>query len=665
MAINKTEELHNLDFTVGIRSQQINENFDLLRRWIEAERLRAGGWGLVEGFELTKDLSDFSIHVSEGTLINQDGKEVKVDEYKFIAGPPVYKELTEETVVGAEGLIQLEHPAYSNIEKHCIIYNPPQNPILHDEEFSILNLDTGTYLTTKDIIFIDQDSVIINTDYVGARIQINYLYANDRIDAILLKKDGSEYIYEIGIISTSPSQEVIKDYLDKGYYLIGFAYWHIGTEVDVQFITVDRTLRPIFVDENNNLYINGILYTGHKFIYFNKPDNPLENDLWYDTEKEILYIWRPNKETGEYEWKAINDLSRFYREYGIFTELENPDDLQTFTFEEKQNLRFIPGYNQLTIVIDQVVIMRDQFEELYDDVRYESDGVTGYGFKLKTPLERPSIVEVYCDHSVNTNSDAMELFPHIASFVDTKVFTIQSDTDSNIFTTDGEYELGNNQLEVWLNGVLLNSPNLFCELKADETASTADDLGILSNKFQVLVTLKAEDTITYRITRHMATYDNFRKVSDALNEKVNTAIDELHESQVELDNLINNVSSAINDIKESNTQLNKKVSTIENNYISKETGVTAEDLADDLKSKVISGIQYFNQSAVSSEITLMNFSENDFFSLYWINDMTRLILIRDTDYNISAIENGIVINLEPQWINDTAIIYIEAINLGA
>ena len=606
MAINKTEELHNLDFTVGIRSQQINENFDLLRRWIEAERLRAGGWGLVEGFELTKDLSDFSIHVSEGTLINQDGKEVKVDEYKFIAGPPVYKELTEETVVGAESFIQLEHPAYSNIEKHCIIYNPPQNPTLHDEEFSILNLDTGTYLTTRDIIFIDQDSVIINTDYVGARIQINYLYANDRIDAILLKKDGSEYIYEIGI-----------------------------------------------------------LYTGHKFIYFDKPDNPLENDLWYDTEKEILYIWRPNKETGEYEWKAINDLSRFYREYGIFTELENPDDLQTFTFEEKQNLRFIPGYNQLTIVIDQVVIMRDQFEELYDDVRYESDGVTGYGFKLKTPLERPSIVEVYCDHSVNTNSDAMELFPHIASFVDTKVFTIQSDTDSNIFTTDGEYELGNNQLEVWLNGVLLNSPNLFCELKADETASTADDLGILSNKFQVLVTLKAEDTITYRITRHMATYDNFRKVSDALNEKVNTAIDELHESQVELDNLINNVSSAIDDIKESNTQLNQKVSTIEDNYISKETGVTAEDLADDLKSKVISGIQYFNQSAVSSEITLMNFSENDFFSLYWINDMTRLILIRDTDYNISAIENGIVINLEPQWINDTAIIYIEAINLGA
>ena len=51
--------------------------------------------------------------------------------------------------------------------------------------------------------------------------------------------------------------------------------------------------------------------------------------------------------------------------------------------------------------------------------------------------------------------------------------------------------------------------------------------------------------------------------------------------------------------------------------------------------------------------------------IFWIKDMTRLILIKDTDYNVSSIDNGIVINLEPQWIDDTAIIYIEAINLGA
>lgn len=664
MAINKTEELHNLDFTVGIRSQQINENFDLLRRWIEAERLRVGGWGLVEGFELTKDLSDFSIHVSEGTLINQDGKEVKVDEYKFIAGPPVYKELTQEAVVSTEGYIQLEHPAYSNIQKHCIIYDPPNYSELYDEEFNILNLDTGTYLTTKDIIFIDQDSVIVNSEYIGARVQINYLYANDRIDAILLKKDGSEYIYEIGIISTSPSQEVIQDYLDKGYYLIGFAYWHIGTEVDVQFITVDRTLRPIFVDEDNRLYLNGVLYTGDKFIYFVQPENPVENDLWYDTENEILYIWRPDKETGEYEWIPVNDLSRFYREYGIYTEAENPEDLQTFTFEDKANLRFVPGHNQLTVVIDQVVIMRDQFEELSEEPEYEDEACTGYGFKLKNPLERPSIVEVYCDHSVNTKASTLELFPHTAAFIDTQTYTV-SDNIVSIYNTNGEYELGNHQLEVYLNGIALSNPDQFCELKIDETPSTVDDFGILSNKFQILTSLKTGDRIIYRITRQMSTYDNFRKITDILNEKVDNALNKLNESKIELDNLIDNISKTIDNLEENNTQLETAISNIEEDYISKTIGVTIDNLVEDIKIKLIKGTQHFNQSAVSSEITLMNFSESDFFSLYWIKDMTRLILIKDTDYNVSSIDNGIVINLEPQWIDDTAIIYIEAINLGA
>ena len=48
-------ELNTLDFSLGIRAGEINDNFDLLRYWIEAERLRVGGWGIVEGFELSKD----------------------------------------------------------------------------------------------------------------------------------------------------------------------------------------------------------------------------------------------------------------------------------------------------------------------------------------------------------------------------------------------------------------------------------------------------------------------------------------------------------------------------------------------------------------------------------------------------------------------------------
>ena len=666
MAINQTEKLHNLDFTTGVRSQQINENFNLLKKWIEAERLRIGGWGLVEGFELTKDLSDFSIHVSAGTLINEDGEEVKVGEYKFIAGAPVYKELTEELTVGKEGVITLSHPAYSNIQKHTIIYDPPNYPDLYDEELKVVVVDSGITLTTKDIRFIDENMMIINSDYFGQKVRINYLYANDRIDAILLKKDGSEYIYEIGIISTSPSQQVIQDYLNNGYYLIGFAYWHIGKEVDVQFITVDRTLRPVYIDENNNLYLNGVLYTGNKFIYFIKPENPQQNDIWYDVDNEILYIWRPNKDTGEYEWKAINDLSKFVRDYGKFEIDENPDDLQTFTFDNKQNLRFIPGQNALTIIIDQVVLMRDQYEELSTQSEYDDNAVTGYGFKLLNPLERPSIVEVYVDHSVYVQSGGSELFQHISTFVDTNTFIIDENKEApNDFESTGQYEIGNNQLEVWLNGLRLDYPS-YIELTSDGNPATVDDTSKLSTKFRVNINLKTEDIVTYKVTRQMATYDNFKTVTDSLNEKVATAVNDLNEAQIEFDNLISNINNVVDKLEESNTQLEDSVKYLEENSIDKNEGVRIKYLHDEVKSKLAAGTKYITQSAANSEITLPDISVNDFISIYWIKDQNRLILIKDTDYQIITEEDqeGIIIHISPDWIDGTANIYIEAITLG-
>lgn len=663
MAIRTIYKLNDLDFSAGIRSEYIDENFDLVRRWIEAERLRIGGWGLVEGFELSRNLSDFTVHVTDGIIINEDGEEVRVDEHTFQVGPPVYKELVEELTVGKEGLITLSYAPYSNIQKHTIIYNPPEYSELSAEEFDIINLDTGSHLTVRDIRFIDENFCIVNNELAGARVRVSYLYANDRIDAIMLKKDGSEYIYEIGIISTSPSQEVIQDYLNKGYYLIGFAYWHIGKEVDVEFITVDRTYRPIFVDEDNNLYLNGKLYTGHKFIYFIEPDNPLENDLWYDVENEILYIWRPN-ENGEYEWMPVNDLSRFQREYGVFTELENPDDLQTFTFDNKQNLRFVPGQNQLTIVIDQVVIMKDQYDELSESSTYDDNVVTGYGFKLKNPLERPSIVEVYVDHSVTTKGVHSELFNHIAAFTDMYDFLV-TDPEVKDFTCKAEYENNNNQLEVFLNGIKLRKDAEFIELTAEGETTTIEDINKLSDKFRILVELQNEDIVSYKITRFMATYDNLRVVTDALNEKVEKAVSDLDTTKLEFNEVVSNVNQTIEDFSQSNQELINKVNSISEDMISKSAKVAIDDLQEEVKNKLNNGAVYLTQPANNSLITIKTLKETDFISIYWIQDLTRLILIRNEDYSISPVEDGgINIELEPNWIADDAKIYIEGVSLG-
>jgi hypothetical protein len=313
-------------------------------------------------------------------------------------------------------LHKIEKTHFSPSEKEIINYVLRNSDQLDD--LSIQAIADATYTSAPIVVRAAKKLGLNGWNELKKQLksEIEYLYANDRIDGIFLKKDGSEFIYEIGLISTSPSQQVVEDYLKNGYYLIGFAYWHIGKEIDVEFITADKTLRPVFVDSKNRLYLNGVLYTGNKFIHFDEPEFPQENDVWFNTEEDVLYIFRPNKETKQKEWLPVNDLSRFSREYGVFLEAENPEDLQTFLFDSKENLRFIPNKNQLTIIIDQVVVMRDQYEELYDEAIYD-DANNGCGFKLKHPLDRPSVVEVWVDHNVVSKNQDLDLFSHDAAFV--------------------------------------------------------------------------------------------------------------------------------------------------------------------------------------------------------------------------------------------------------
>ena len=655
------QKLNILDFSPGIRAKDINENFELIKEWIRAERLRLGGWGLVEGFELTKDLSDYSINVSDGIMINEDGDEVNVDGTKIIAGPPTYRNITEEVEADENGQITLQFPPYSNTYKHTIIYNPPNYTDFDQEEVTIVDAETELGLSLKDIKFIDENIIIVNTSYAGKKLRISYLYANDRIDGILLKKDGSEYIYEMGIISTSPSQQVIQDYLDAGYYLIGFAYWFVGKEIDVQFITTDRSLRPIYTDRNGIIYIYGKPFTGEKFIYFVEPEYPEENDLWYDVDNEILYIWRPD-EDGNYSWTPVNDLSRFNREYGVFTEDEAPEDLQTFIFEDKANLRFIPGHNQLTIVIDQVVIMRDQFEELSDDSTYDEDACTGYGFRLKEPLERASRVEVYVDHSINTKGQKLELFPHITSFLNIQSLVVD-DTSINKIQLESEYEIGNHQLELWLNGKYLRFQEEYAEMTKDFVDVSIDNLGELSDVCRIITPLQKGDVITYKVTRQMATYDNLRKVTDALNKKVDDAVEDLEQTKEELEETIKNTSTTLDDLKVRVKSNEENIKSLDENKIS---DVTLKTLQPEVKNKIVRGTNYFVQNIASGEIILPNLKESDFLSVYYIDDIaTRMILIKNEDYAVISKDTGIAIELDSKWLgNDEAKIYIEALMIG-
>ena len=66
MSVNK------IDFSDGIRPEEIQENFENLQDQINRERLGVGGFGIASGFEITPIVDDkrFKIQISSASIID-------------------------------------------------------------------------------------------------------------------------------------------------------------------------------------------------------------------------------------------------------------------------------------------------------------------------------------------------------------------------------------------------------------------------------------------------------------------------------------------------------------------------------------------------------------------------------------------------------------------
>lgn len=660
-------KLNKLDFAKGVRSNELNENFDLIKYWIEAERLRIGGWGIVEGFELTKNLQNFTINVGPGIIINQHGEEIHVPKTDppLFAGPPVYETLVETHTVDENGLLKLNFAMYSNHNHHTIKYIPPLDvPDGIENEFKITVTETGVKLNLfRDVQSIVENLVVL-PEYAGQEVTVEYMYANDRIDGIFLRKDGQQYEYELGIISTSPSEQVVREYFNRGYYLIGFAYWHVGLEIDVEFLTGDRTLRKVFVDEHNMLYLNGKPYVEKEVIYFREPKPAKENDLWYDLEEEVLKIWRPDKD-GIHGWQIINDLSRTLISVHQFSPNENPQDLQTFSFEAYPELAFIPGHNQLEVFVDQIAIMNDQFEEIYP-----ADGegfASGQGFRFKYPLERPSVVEVRVTHNININSKKIDLFPHEAFYGVGSYHTV-ADTTKKTFPVLCQYQCYLNQIEVYKNGLLLIEGKDYKGVKLDGNIAQIEDKDILCDKFTILdsVALAENDVIYYRILRPVASYTNLKSIIAQYENIANQCLTQTDAVAMQIDTLSNNVTRTLQEHSTALTSYASSISSLQNDKMDANIKIEKENLAENIYGGIVKEKRRFTKSIDDAVVFVQDLSAKDYITVgYKAANANTLLLVEGADYEIQDTIDGINISLSSRWTGDaTAKLYINALVIG-
>lgn len=255
-------------------------------------------------------------------------------------------------------------------------------------------------------------------------------------------------------------------------------------------------------------------------------------------------IWCPNKDNTGF----LNYLP------GLNLEQMKPDrenhDMQTFLFNASEmNLWFTPYKNELSIMIDQIPLYRDQFVEitvkdalndiLVNEYAIKNYGYTqkqleelnkeykeiGIGFKLLNELDRPGFIEVNVNHRVN-DSILKNKLQRSATFITEKSIIYNNslkDEDGNVvIETDNPYLYGENQLEVFVNGIKINN-NLIVEI------SEHNEIGEFCKSFIIKYNLITNDEIIYRISTNVYSYDHIYKAIEEENKNLYAKIRSLQD----------------------------------------------------------------------------------------------------------------------------------------
>jgi hypothetical protein len=347
-----------IDFSDGIRPEEIQENFEYLQGQISRERISVGGEGIAYGFDITPIVTDtkFAIQISDASIIDESGEEVYIPGSIIdIELPELYSAL-EHCTINYNNCISLKQIPYSVSRKMPAEYLISKEPKLSGIyiNYPSNNANTDDYIRVSDI----NGTVLTVTGAISRDVVVRYSFTADRIDTVYLKNDNT-----IGVIRGTTSTTPSKAYLPTdGKFII--AYLSVESRYVDENITVPsaylyvkedmRKLRNLYTDKDNNLYICGTLFDDLQIVHMKEPKNPKPNTLWLNTETNTLYYWR-NTDSFIYHNKIIID--RDFIENGSANR-----DFATY-------MDFIIGANELEIYHNGNRLIKDRhYYELYNEL---------------------------------------------------------------------------------------------------------------------------------------------------------------------------------------------------------------------------------------------------------------------------------------------------------
>lgn len=646
------KELREIDFSGGIRSENIQHNFEAVDDMIARERLAIAGHGIASGLQF--EINGFELTVKEGYLVDLNGKEVYIPETTLKVPLPKNKKVKEEVfVVEHDGTITLPFIPYSPTGKHVATVEELNNGI------TITNFTNS--LQKYACRAIRDNKISIDASIANETVKVSYEYTHPRIDTVYITEDH-EIDISYGTHSSSPSITLP----DKYTYLLGFIDvdpYDTTTAVKSAKLKIKqdlKSLRNIFTDSDNRLWICGTPFDDLQIIHMEEPKDPHENQLWFDTVALKLRVWKTIDGIGQ--WVNVNDTSvvpvlehkmwvpsEEYLDSDIHNEL-NPEDGMTFLFhaEEDMHMRFIPGKNELGIYVEQGILHSDQFieitleeaktdnklkDKLINEFGYTVESIEqcneayeniGVGFRLAAPLTKPCFVEARVTHRVNENPLRVR-FQRTANFTFSKYLIV--DSRINYFHTDRPYRYGENQLEVYLNGRKLINELEYKELPDIITNSDGTiDRGTLCKSFEILTGLAETNKLEYRINETIYSYDHLDKL---IGENVNVELDEVKLVSQEALSTSNKALVTVEDLNADHSAAIKKLEDQNKDhelFIKSTDKIGLDLLADEVANRLPSGPfnQLFNKQGQIKE--LYNLSINDF--ILAINQTNGKVLVR-------------------------------------
>ena len=273
-------DLKLIDFSDGIRSEELNRNFNVLQEQINRERRNVGGAGVASGLEITPivNANEFAIEVSEASIISNNGEEIHIPKSKInIELPKLAKEI-EYLTCNSSNQVILKHTPYSLNRKTTVettnLFTPGTSGITIKYRDSIAEDD---YIRVRAI----NNKTVSLTGITRRDIIITYHYTGKRIDTVYIDKNNKLKIIS-STTSPTPSLMLPNDYK----YLIAFLevdgthtdkdgrmYANISLRKDL------RNIRNIYTDKNGELWLCGTPFKDLQVIHLIEPLNPKDNTM--------------------------------------------------------------------------------------------------------------------------------------------------------------------------------------------------------------------------------------------------------------------------------------------------------------------------------------------------------------------------------------------------